>query len=66
MLEYLPLNRMGKAEDIANCAVFLSTDSASYITGITIPVDGGQTLTCPNFPFTVSQVRQNYKSKGKL
>lgn len=52
MISYLPIKRLGKPEDIANSAVFLSTDAASYITGITLSVDGGQVLTSPNFPFT--------------
>lgn len=51
MISYLPIRRLGKPEDIANCAIFLCTDAASYISGVTIPVDGGQVLTCPNFSF---------------
>lgn len=37
----IPLKRMGRPEDIANTAVFLASDSAAYITGETIKVDGG-------------------------
>jgi len=37
----IPLSRMGNAEDVANLCVFLASDEASYITGQTIPVDGG-------------------------
>jgi len=36
--------RMGSAWDIANAAVFLASDNASFITGVALPVDGGQTL----------------------
>ena len=36
--------RMGSAWDIAHAAVFLTSDNASFITGIALPVDGGQTL----------------------
>lgn len=41
----IPLGgRMGSAWDIANAAVFLASDNASFITGVALPVDGGQTL----------------------
>ena len=36
-----PLKRIGKPEDVANLAVFLASDEADFITGATIPVDGG-------------------------
>ena len=36
-----PLNRMGRPNEIAEAAVFLSSNSASYITGQNILVDGG-------------------------
>jgi NAD(P)-dependent dehydrogenase (short-subunit alcohol dehydrogenase family) len=35
------LGRWGKPEEIAAAAVFLVSDEAEYITGITLPVDGG-------------------------
>ncbi|MBN1191203.1 MAG: SDR family oxidoreductase [Dehalococcoidales bacterium] len=38
---HVPLNRMGKPEDMAKTALFLCSDDASFITGVTIPVDGG-------------------------
>ena len=37
----LPLRRLGQPEDIAGAAVFLCSDAASWITGVTLPVDGG-------------------------
>lgn len=40
----VPLGRLGTPRDIANTALFLASDDASYITGTTIIVDGGQTL----------------------
>lgn len=39
--EWVPLGRMGEPEDIVNCALFLASDEASYITGAEIVVDGG-------------------------
>ena len=37
----MPLRRLGVPEDIANVALFLTSDAASWITGQTIVVDGG-------------------------
>ena len=37
----IPLGRIGTPEDIAGPAVFLASDMARYITGVTLPVDGG-------------------------
>lgn len=38
---WYPLGRVGEAEDVANAALFLASDEASWITGVTLPVDGG-------------------------
>jgi NAD(P)-dependent dehydrogenase (short-subunit alcohol dehydrogenase family) len=35
---------MGKPEEVANAALFLCSDQASWITGQTLTVDGGQSL----------------------
>lgn len=40
-LERVPLGRVGETDEIAGPALFLATDMSSYVTGITIPVDGG-------------------------
>ncbi|MDA8207003.1 MAG: SDR family oxidoreductase, partial [Thermaerobacter sp.] len=37
----LPLRRLGEPEDIANAALFLCSDAASWITGQTLVIDGG-------------------------
>ncbi|TNM25858.1 SDR family oxidoreductase [Streptomyces sedi] len=39
--EDIPLRRLGTVTDIANCVLFLSSDAASWITGTTMTVDGG-------------------------
>ena len=39
----VPLNRFGTPKEVANAVVFLSSDSASFITGSCLTVDGGQT-----------------------
>ncbi|MGE3832027.1 MAG: SDR family oxidoreductase [Parvibaculaceae bacterium] len=44
MEESIPLGRLGAPRDIGNAALFFASDEASYITGTTIIVDGGQTL----------------------
>jgi NAD(P)-dependent dehydrogenase (short-subunit alcohol dehydrogenase family) len=41
-----PLGRPGQAGDIAGVILFLASDEASWITGETMPVDGGRHLTC--------------------
>lgn len=41
ILKTVPMGHMGKPEDIAECAAFLASDRAKYITGEVIRVDGG-------------------------
>jgi len=41
--EGIPRKRIGKPADMAGTAIFLSSPASSYITGVTIPVDGGMT-----------------------
>lgn len=41
----IPLGRWGTPVDVANVALFLASDKASFITGSVIVVDGGQTLS---------------------
>lgn len=44
MQDAIPLGRLGSPRDVANAFLFLASDDASYITGTTIVVDGGQLL----------------------
>jgi len=43
-LGLIPMDRIGRPEDIAGAAVYLASDAAAYVTGATIVVDGGLTL----------------------
>ena len=45
----VPVGRMGTAWDVANAAVFLASDEAQFITGICLPVDGGQSCAVSEF-----------------
>ena len=44
ILKGIPLNRLGDAIDVANCALFLASDLSSYLTGITLDVNGGMLI----------------------
>lgn len=44
ILKTIPLARMGEARDIAEAALFLASDAASYITGQLLAVDGGMVM----------------------
>lgn len=39
-----PAGRLGDPAELAAVAVFLASDAASYVTGVTLPVDGGMTM----------------------
>lgn len=42
-IKRVPLKRFATSNDVANAIIFLSSDKASYITGISLPIDGGWT-----------------------
>ena len=44
----IPMGKLGSGEDVSNCAAFLSSDQASYITGETIHVNGGMYMAWQN------------------
>ena len=40
----IPLNKFGTPEDVANCALFLASENAGFITGQILGVSGGQVI----------------------
>jgi glucose 1-dehydrogenase len=44
LMNLVPYKRIGEPDDIAQAAVWLASDSADYVTGTTLFVDGGMTL----------------------
>jgi NAD(P)-dependent dehydrogenase (short-subunit alcohol dehydrogenase family) len=44
VMDRTPMGRMGQAEEVATAAVFLCSDAASFITGVNLPVDGGNSI----------------------
>ncbi len=43
LLKWYPLGRLGRPEDVANLALYLASDEASFVTGATMVIDGGLT-----------------------
>lgn len=41
-----PLGRVGRPEEVADLICFVASESAGWITGATLPIDGGRNLTC--------------------
>ena len=46
-----PLGTYGRGQDVANAAAFLSSDDASWITGVVVPVDAGTLTVTPTMMF---------------
>lgn len=44
ILAGIPLGRLGKAQDVANAALFLASDLSAYLTGVTLDVNGGMLI----------------------
>ncbi|QXH44194.1 SDR family oxidoreductase [Pseudomonas xanthosomatis] len=44
IIDAIPLGRLGEARDVANAALFLASDLSSYLTGITLDVNGGMLI----------------------
>ncbi|MGM0896450.1 MAG: SDR family oxidoreductase [Bacillota bacterium] len=55
MLDHTPLRRTGEADEVASAIAFLLSDSASYITGIDLRIDGGTIANYPRMKAAISQ-----------
>ncbi|HCV43004.1 MAG TPA: 3-oxoacyl-ACP reductase [Bacteroidetes bacterium] len=44
VLSRTPMGRLGEPSDVANAALFLASEQSKYITGIVLPVDGGNSI----------------------
>ena len=55
----IPLGRVGLPEDIGRAVAFLASEKASYITGITLRVDGG--LILPRMPEDSSMAGKDWE-----
>ena len=42
IVSQIPVGRLGEAEEIGRCVVFLAADDAGFITGSTLTANGGQ------------------------
>ncbi len=49
-LDHIPLGRLGHRDEIGKVALFLASDLSSFVTGVTIPVDGGVTAAIAGSP----------------
>eukprot|EP01017_Pseudomicrothorax_dubius_P002819 TRINITY_DN10237_c0_g2_i5.p1 TRINITY_DN10237_c0_g2~~TRINITY_DN10237_c0_g2_i5.p1 ORF type:complete len:291 (-),score=78.90 TRINITY_DN10237_c0_g2_i5:769-1641(-) len=61
--EFIPVQRLGLREDISNSCLFLASDAASYVTGQTLVVDGGNSFTVNNFTIFADDYRKTWRSK---
>ena len=43
----IPLKRIGTPDEVVNCAIFLCSDEAAYVTGANLVVDGGWSAVLP-------------------
>jgi NAD(P)-dependent dehydrogenase (short-subunit alcohol dehydrogenase family) len=45
IIDRTPMGRWGKPDEIAGCVLFLASPAAGFVTGVTVPVDGGYSAT---------------------
>lgn len=59
---FVPMQRLGHVQDIGFACLFLALPEASYITGATLVVDGGQWLTSGNFTVLEPTVNEKWRN----
>ena len=45
LLRRIPMGFFGKSDDVVGAAVYLASDSSSYVTGTVLPIDGGMLVS---------------------
>jgi NAD(P)-dependent dehydrogenase (short-subunit alcohol dehydrogenase family) len=45
MIRRMPLRRLGRPEDLDGAFLLLATDASAWMTGVTLPVDGGHLVS---------------------
>lgn len=59
------LGRVGHSEEVATAVVFLASPAARFISGITLPIDGGMSVLCPETAsFTAASVVQSFSNNN--
>lgn len=60
------IGRVGHAEEVADAVLFLASPSAKFISGVTLPIDGGMSILCPETAsFTAASVALSYSEKQR-
>lgn len=44
MLDRMPVGRFGQVQDVVEAALYLCSEKASFLTGVSLPVDGGMSI----------------------
>jgi NAD(P)-dependent dehydrogenase (short-subunit alcohol dehydrogenase family) len=60
------IGRVGHAEEVADVVLFLASPSAKFISGVTLPIDGGMSILCPETAsFTAASVALSFSDTNR-
>ena len=60
------IGRVGHAEEVADVVLFLASPSAKFISGVTLPIDGGMSILCPETAsFTAASVAISFSEQSR-